>query len=135
MPDTHSVLVVDDDVDIRAALIDVLEDHGFEAVGAINGKDALDKLRAAPEEEKPCLIVLDLMMPVMDGATFRDEQLKSPDLASIPVVVVTAYRDIADQARMKITDFLRKPLNIDDLIAAVKRYCDPLATMPSPSPA
>ena len=130
---THSVLVVDDDLDIRSAMIDILEEHGFEATGAINGKDALDKLRASPDEKRPCLIVLDLMMPVMDGVTFRTEQLKSPELASIPVVVVTAYREIADVAIMKINDFLRKPLNIDDLIAAAKRYCDPLGTMPAPA--
>ena len=129
----HSVLVVDDDLDIRSALIDVLEDHGFEAKGAINGRDALDKLQAAGEE-KPCLIVLDLMMPVMDGIAFRAEQLRRPELATIPVVVVSAYREIADQAMMKITDFLRKPLNIDDLIAAVRRYCDPPDT-PMPYPA
>ena len=129
----HSVLVVDDDLDIRSALIDVLEDHGFEAEGAINGRDALDKLQAAGEK-KPCLIVLDLMMPVMDGIAFRAEQLNTPELATIPVVVVSAYREIADQAILKITDFLRKPLNIDDLIAAVRRYCDP-PTTPMPSPA
>jgi CheY-like chemotaxis protein len=124
-------MVVDDDVDIRSAVIDVLEDNGFAAFGAVNGKDALDKLRSAPEQEKPCLIVLDLMMPVMDGATFRAEQLKSPDIAAIPVVVVTAYREIADQARMKIDSFLRKPLNIDDLITAVRRHCDPGAAAPA----
>ena len=128
---THSVMVVDDDLDIRAALIDVLQDNGFHAVGAVNGKDALDQLHATPQEQKPCLIVLDLMMPVMDGVTFRAEQLKSPEIASIPVVVVTAYREIADQALMKITDYLRKPLNIDDLITAVRRYCDPLGAMPA----
>ena len=129
----HSVLVVVDDVDIRSALIDVLMDNGFEASGAINGRDALDKLQAAGEK-KPCLIVLDLMMPVMDGIAFRAEQLNTPELATIPVVVVSAYREIADQAILKITDFLRKPLNIDDLIAAVRRYCDP-PTTPMPSPA
>ena len=89
----HSVLVVDDDLDIRSALIDVLEDHGFEAKGAINGRDALDKLQAAGEE-KPCLIVLDLMMPVMDGRAFRETQLGKPALAGIPVLIISAYRDI-----------------------------------------
>jgi CheY-like chemotaxis protein len=128
---THSVLVVDDDLDIRSAMIDVLEEHGFNATGAINGRDALDQLRATPGERKPCLIVLDLMMPVMDGVAFRTEQLKSPELAAIPVLVVTAHRDIADQALMRITDFLRKPLNIEDLMAAVRRYCDPIASSPA----
>ena len=120
---SHHVLVIEDDSDIRTALIDVLNEHGYEAVGAINGLDALQKLRA-PQEKKPCVIVLDLMMPVMDGRAFREEQLNSPELASIPVVVVTAYRDIIDQA-MRITDFLRKPLDLDDLVATVRRYCAP----------
>ena len=120
---SHHVLVIEDDSDIRTALIDVLNEHGYEAVGAVNGLDALEKLRA-PQEKKPCLIVLDLMMPVMDGRAFREEQLNSPELASIPVVVVTAYRDIIDQA-MRITDFLRKPLDVDDLVATVRRYCAP----------
>ncbi|MGZ6143543.1 MAG: response regulator [Myxococcales bacterium] len=122
---SHQVLVVEDDADIRTALIDVLNEHGYEAVGAINGLDALEKLRA-PQERKPCLIVLDLMMPVMDGRAFREEQLNTPELAAIPVVVVSAYRDIIDQA-LRITEFLRKPLNVDDLVAAARRYCDPTA--------
>ncbi len=67
------------------------EDHGYAAVGAANGKDALDKLVARALE--PALIVLDLMMPVMDGRTFRDEQLRDPDLARIPVIVVSAFRE------------------------------------------
>ena len=117
---THQVLVVEDDADIRSALIDALNDHGYVAIGAVNGKDAYDKLRSAVA--KPCLIVLDLMMPVMDGRAFRELQLQTPELASIPVVVVSAYREIADQA-LRITDFLRKPLSIDDLLATVRRYC------------
>ncbi len=118
---SHQVLVVEDDTDIRAALIDVLNEHGYVAVGAINGQDALDKLRA---QQKPCVIVLDLMMPVMDGRTFREKQLDTPELASIPVVVVSAYREMLDQA-LRIKDVLRKPLDIDDLVAAVRRHCDP----------
>jgi CheY-like chemotaxis protein len=125
----HSVLVVDDDIDIRSALIEVLEDHGYVAIGAVNGRDALEKLRR-DTVPKPCLIVLDLMMPVMDGPSFRAEQLRTPELASIPVVVVSAYREIIDHA-LQITDFLRKPLDIDDLMAAVQRYCDPVSMSPA----
>ena len=117
---SHPILIVEDDADIRVALMDVLEEHGYEPVGAVNGLDALEKLREGAL--KPCLIVLDLMMPVMDGRAFREEQLREPALAQIPVVVCSAYREIADQA-LRLTEFLRKPLDVDDLVAAVRRYC------------
>ncbi len=126
---SHPVLVVEDDADIRVALMDVLEEHGYEAVGAVNGLDALEKLKAGAL--KPCLIVLDLMMPVMDGRAFREQQLQDSALAPIPVVVVSAYREIADQA-LRITEFLRKPLDVDELVQAVRRYCRPeRATTPA----
>ena len=117
----HPVLIVDDDTDIRTALVDVLEEHGYEAISAVNGRDALNKLRQA--EPKPCLIVLDLMMPVMDGRSFREEQLKTPEFADIPVVVVTAYRDVTDDLRG--TDFLKKPVDLEDLLAAARKHCNP----------
>ena len=70
------VLVVEDDLEIRESLMDVLEDAGFEAVGAGNGLEALDQLRGPGPQ--PCLIFLDLMMPRMDGRAFRQEQLAPP---------------------------------------------------------
>ena len=87
---SHTVLVVEDDLDIRQALMEILDEHGFAALGARDGAEALDLLSRATE--LPCLILLDLMMPVMDGASFREAQRKDPRLASIPVVVLSAYR-------------------------------------------
>ncbi len=122
MPPAHPVLVIDDDVDIREGLVEALEEHGYAAVGARNGRHALDLLRGA--EHLPCFIILDLMMPVMDGRAFREEQLKSPELARIPVVVVSAYRDGAEQARgMNASAWLTKPLEVDDLLRVARRYC------------
>jgi CheY-like chemotaxis protein len=113
------VLVVDDDRDIRDSLVEVLEDHGYRAVTAANGRDALDLLRAGACP--PCLILLDLMMPVMDGRGFREEQLKHPAWGQIPVIVLSAYGDVEAQARALAADCLRKPLAIRLLLEAVRR--------------
>ncbi len=105
------VLVVDDDDDIRESLISFLEAEGYHPVGAPNGKQALELLEAL--DPPPCLIVLDLMMPVMDGRSFREQQLRAPALAQIPVVLISAYApDPAEVAReLRIPDFLSKPVD------------------------
>jgi CheY-like chemotaxis protein len=116
----HLVLVVDDDRDIRDSLIETLEDHGYQASGASNGAEALALLRTSP---RPCLILLDLMMPVMDGRGFREEQLKNPAWADIPVVVISAYSNVEAQAQELATAFVRKPVSTRPLIDVVRRYC------------
>jgi len=115
------ILVVDDDRDIRDSLVELLTEHGYPAIGVGNGVEALEVLRtsAAP----PCLILLDLMMPVMDGREFRERQLENPALAEIPVIVISAYNDVADQARALAAEHLPKPLSMRPLIDAVRRYC------------
>lgn len=117
----HLILVVDDDRDIRDSLIETLEDHGYRAAGAANGVEALSVLGASAE--RPCLILLDLMMPVMDGQEFREEQLKNPAWADIPVVVISAYADVEAQARTLAAEYMRKPLAIRPLIDVVRRHC------------
>src|SRR6185436_12323698 len=82
-----NILLVEDDFDVRDALIPILEYEGHRVVGAASGQEALDRLRSGA---KPSLILLDLMMPGMSGMEFRAEQLRDPALASIPVVVVSA---------------------------------------------
>jgi CheY-like chemotaxis protein len=118
---SHVVLVVDDDRDIRDTLIEMLEDQGHRATGAANGREALAVLEASPQP--PCLILLDLMMPVMDGRGFREEQLKHPAWAQIPVIVISAYSDAQAQARALELECLRKPLGMRPLIDAVRRHC------------
>jgi CheY-like chemotaxis protein len=119
---SHSVLVVEDDVDIRQALVEILEEHGFPAIGAGDGAEALDYLRKAPE--LPCLILLDLMMPVMDGATFREEQRKEPRIASIPVVVLSAYRDLERHVTgLDAVSVLRKPPSVRELVTVLQAHC------------
>jgi CheY-like chemotaxis protein len=86
----HVVLVVDDDADLRRTLCEVLADEGFDPVGVADGAAALAYLERSPS---PAAILLDLMMPNMDGWSFREEQLRDPRLAKIPVIVMTAHRN------------------------------------------
>lgn len=118
----HPILVVEDDEDIRESLLDLLQDHGYEAIGARDGRDALNTLsRASP---LPCLIVLDLMMPVMDGKAFREEQLKDPALSKIPVLVISAYHDAESRSKSLAANMaMRKPLDLDRFLHLVQEYC------------
>jgi CheY-like chemotaxis protein len=123
---SHRILVVDDDETIRDSLVEFLADSGYDAVGAVNGRDALDKLEAP--NPRPCMIVLDLMMPVMDGKAFRDEQLRDPVVSSIPVVVISAYKDVTTRAEeLSATAHLKKPLKLSELLALVRQHCPLLA--------
>jgi CheY-like chemotaxis protein len=112
----HTVLVVDDDDNLRETICDMLVGEGYKALAACNGQEALSVLRAnAP----PCLILLDLMMPVMNGWEFLDAQIKDPVLALIPVVVLSASHDPAGPAVTKIT----KPVDFKTLAQAIAKYC------------
>src|SRR5262245_11415139 len=94
-PPGRSVLVVEDDNDIRDALTLILRDQGYQVDSASNGQEALDQLRRGSPAN---LIVLDLMMPVMDGWQFRHEQQRDPTLAGIPVVIVSADGSVQHKA-------------------------------------
>lgn len=123
MSERGTVLVVDDDEDIRGAVLETLEDEGYLATGAKNGRDALEQLRAAPDGH-PRLILLDMMMPVMDGRTFRAELLKDPLLALIPVVIMTADARVTDKAtELRATGFLKKPIELEDLFSVARQFC------------
>jgi CheY-like chemotaxis protein len=120
----HQVLVVEDDVDIREGLMDFLEDHGYQPIGAVHGQEALNKL--CGPDLRPCLIILDLMMPVMDGRTFREQQLREPALSKIPVVIVSASREAAQTAKdLHTAAHLPKPLNLQALLRVVRNHCVP----------
>ncbi|MDQ3364532.1 MAG: response regulator [Myxococcota bacterium] len=119
-----SVLVVDDDRELRETVHEVLEFEGFVVATATNGVEALAYLRAAPRS--PHVILLDLSMPVMDGMTFREEQRKDPALAAIPVIVFSAAGTLADKVRaMHVDAVLKKPLRLDQLLDAVGKFCKP----------
>jgi CheY-like chemotaxis protein len=111
------VLVVEDDEDIRDALVDMLAHHAYKPSAAKNGQDALDQLRAS--EKKPSVILLDLMMPVMDGWQFRAAQRAQPTLQDIPVIVVSANIDAFESSRLGAAAFLKKPVGVRQLLDAV----------------
>ena len=115
------VLIVEDDSDLRETLSEILTDEGYRVWSAEHGQAALDCLR---DGSKPCLILLDLTMPVMNGWQFRAEQREDPDLCEIPVVVISAGANLADQVvPLGIHDFIRKPIQLGQLLATGGRYC------------
>jgi signal transduction histidine kinase len=111
----RSILVVEDDTAIREALMGVLTNEGYGVAGSSDGAEALRLLR---EGDRPDAIVLDLMMPVMDGWSFRVEQKRDPALAGIPVIALTAD-GTAKAAAIDADAYLRKPVGYDALLAAV----------------
>jgi two-component system, chemotaxis family, chemotaxis protein CheY len=113
------LLLVEDDADIRETLADVLAEEGYTVVCAKHGAEGLTALREA--KLLPSIIVLDLMMPVMDGVTFREEQLKIPDWAAIPVIVLSAARTSREKAKaMGARGYLQKPFGINQLLELVR---------------
>ena len=107
---------------IRDSIVEFLDDNGYQAVGAADGQQALNTLAAGGV--LPCLILLDLMMPIMDGRSFREHQLQTPQIAGIPVVVFSAYRDVAKTASdMNAAGHLSKPLKLPDLLRTVQQHC------------
>lgn len=115
------VLIVDDDADLRETLCTALADEGYECTGAANGAEALARLRSG---DMPQLILLDLMMPVMDGWTFREEQKKDPRLAGIPVLVLSASPLTAEHLGDSLRA-IRKPMDLDVLLSAVNETIAP----------
>jgi CheY-like chemotaxis protein len=114
-----SVLVVEDDVAIRAALCELLEFEGYKVFQAVDGKQALETLKSGL---RPDLILLDLMMPVMSGSRFREEQMIDPAIAHIPVVVLSADSNIKNVSeKLRVNRFLRKPVNLDELLATIQQ--------------
>jgi CheY-like chemotaxis protein len=117
----HRLLLVEDDDDIRTDLAELLAEEGYQVAAAANGAEALAQLRADP---RPCLILLDLMMPVMSGWDFRAAQLRDPELAGIPVVLLSGANDLAEHARtLSAAGFLRKPVGLASVVAAAARHC------------
>jgi CheY-like chemotaxis protein len=113
------VLIVEDDEDLRDMMAQMLTIEGFAAASVSNGREALDYLHTA---DKPSVILLDLMMPVMDGWEFRRQQKADPDLAPVPVIVLSAL-DEGRAAPVDADAFLKKPLDFDRLLDLVRDRC------------
>lgn len=118
-----SVLLVEDDRDLRHAVAEILEEEGFAVLGAADGREALDALLGAGAA-KFCLVLLDMRMPVMTGIEFRREQLRDPRIAEVPVVLFTAdARDRGEATLLGITSFISKPVDVERLLAVVSQFC------------
>ncbi len=124
------VLIVDDDYDIRTSLRDLLEEEGYQASVVENGARAVERLRGG---DAPCVILLDLMMPVMDGWTFLDRRRSDPALSSIPVVVLTAADEPLFPEGLPAGHCLRKPIDLPLVLEMVERYCALAAGRVSPA--
>ncbi len=112
---TLRVLIVDDESDIRDAIAELLSEEGYEVQGARDGAEALTKARAC----HPSLVLLDLMMPGMNGWEFRAKQRGDPELAAIPVVVLSALGRVPG---VDAAAYLQKPFELDDLLSAVRLH-------------
>ena len=113
-------MIVEDDPDTREMLERFLELEGFEVRTAANGQLALESLHA---DSAPCVILLDLMMPVMNGWQFRLAQASDPKISRIPVVVVTAAGSRDDIPAIDANAWLAKPVDLDRLLATIRPLC------------
>jgi CheY-like chemotaxis protein len=113
----HTVLLVEDEEDLREIIREALELNGYSVVTAQEGADALDKLGRI---ENVCLILLDLLMPGMNGLDFFASVRQRPEFASVPVIV---HSSAASRAPQGVTRVLQKPLMLDRLLSTVQEYC------------
>ena len=118
--DERLVLVVDDDSNIRESMSELLHTKGFSVLEAENGQRALDILKKAPNF--PCLVVLDMAMPIMDGRGFLERRAHDSALRHIPVVVATANLQSGAPLR-GIDGYFWKPVNVDRLIEVIDQHC------------
>jgi CheY-like chemotaxis protein len=114
---THTVLVVEDEQELREMMRDALELNGYAVVTAEDGQDALDKLGGI---ENLCLVILDLLMPVMNGWDFVERMRQRTELASIPIVVHSSAPGAPPAGVARV---IQKPMLFDRLLAVVREYC------------
>jgi CheY-like chemotaxis protein len=118
---SHEVLIVDDNDDARETLAVLLKTHGFDVASAWSAEDALRHFR---QGFRPCVAILDLRMPGMDGWALWERMRIDAELAKVPVVIVSAFADEEERAREHgVCGFFVKPVDSADIIAAVERYC------------
>jgi len=122
MDSPKTVLVVEDDGDTRAAYSQILESENYRVVEAPSGEEALEYLSRAGE--RPAVILVDLSMPGLNGREFISTLRSNPSIPRIPVIVISGWRDIAEQAeQIGAQDFIRKPCGLDEMLAKVASHC------------
>jgi CheY-like chemotaxis protein len=117
----HTVLIVDDEYDIVFALELTLSGAGYRTITGWNGRDALDRI----EKERPALILSDIMMPVMTGLELLRELKGNPHTANIPIILMSAAAPRGEQADYGWDAFVRKPFDINDILAMVEKLIGP----------
>lgn len=123
-PTSRTVLLIEDDIDIRESLVFFLESERFELVAKSNGKEALEYLLQCPA--LPGAILLDLMMPVMSGYELLAALAEAPrsDLKSLPIILLSASNDIQSVAQTYGTRFIKKPIHLDSLLEVLAPFRD-----------
>jgi len=111
-----TILIVDDEPDIRESLSDLLEDEGYAVVTASNGKEGLEQLPRLP---RPCAVILDIIMPVMSGTEFYAAMQADPALADIPVLVSTSDPSRAPSGAL----IMKKPIDVNRLLSTMAKLC------------
>jgi DNA-binding response OmpR family regulator len=117
-----SILIVEDDVDVRETLAEVLSEEGYDILAFAGGRAALEHLRSTTT--RPGLILLDLMMPNMDGWEFREEQQRNDNLNDVPTVILSADGNVEqNMSSLRADGYLRKPIHIRTLLQLVESFC------------
>ncbi|HUE29581.1 MAG TPA: response regulator transcription factor [Verrucomicrobiae bacterium] len=117
------VLIIEDDPELRDALRELLSGEGYQVTTAADGQEGLARMGAPP---RPGVVVLDLMLPRMDGFEFRVRQLEDPELAGIPVIILSGGADMEHKvARLGVAASLMKPLDFETLLDCVARCLPP----------
>jgi CheY-like chemotaxis protein len=116
---THTVLVVEDEVELREMMQEALEMSGYTVVAVGDGQEALD---AIPKIERLCVVLLDLLMPGMNGWDFFEHARRRPELAKVPIIV---HSSATNEAPAGVTSLLRKPVKLDRLLSVVREHCQP----------
>lgn len=117
----HVILVVDDDIDVRTMLCALLSAEGYNVLGASDGVEALDCMRVV---DPPALVFVDLMMPRMDGEHLIRAMKQSPELARVPIVIMSGHTVAGGAARPGASAFLKKPFELDSLLTVVHELAD-----------
>lgn len=112
------LMLIEDDFMLRAHLSELLAAEGYLVSCAADGAEALERLEREPT---PAVIVVDIMMPKMNGVSFREAQLQSPALRDVPTIAVTAVRGMLDLDALGFDEVLQKPLDFDRLLEAIVR--------------
>lgn len=116
------VIIVEDDVDVRETLVEVLAEEGYDPIAFSGGQAALAHLRTTTV--RPALILLDLMMPHMDGWQFRAEQRRNTDLPAVPTVILSADGNVENNmTSLQADGYLRKPIQIKTLLQILEKFC------------